>query len=952
MSSSHTDLPTADLAPTGRAKCIHCTQAIAKGSVRIAVLRDIDTGSFVTQGPGYMHPECATAWAETGWEAGLSDLVAKVQAHSALTTLPAPFGSAEGTKAAAAVAAAAAPAATPGEAAPTAPPFGKLTSKQVAALAGKLKNLKDEYKADSAIEKAGLDWNQRDPLRWHLATHGLVPPTHVSVLRRLGETAFSMDAESIFAVLPKLAAKTVQTSDILPSWSMSADNIVLRAMQLDPQRLAGLLPAAPPHLRLGIQLVRGRCGETISQEDRDAVLEGIATVEAKDYGLSRTYSAQGSYLNLSGLGPEGVVQSCYPSSADLAKHFGSYAQWQQALARQAANAKFGSLERVHDGLCAMPLPQLVETLSKPHFSSDDTHYKAMDALLRARQDDPFALADAAQKIERDAYPGGYIREYLLVFAIGQMGQSKLPIPDDLELAPKWESYSFCAAPWRGSACLRANYQRALAALPKTKIHGIIRKYFLRDYGHNYALAILSTAFDDGLLERILSPVKDPNSIDCSACAPLGLGVIPHLLAFKDRQLSQPRSPALDPAEYRKGLRNLDRCVRAALGYVGSVGIPLDSSFDALLSVSDDEDYWQEEDRTAFLHMLDGMTEQRRIAGLRTLLHKTKYKERAFLGVHKVTDASFREEAATLLVKNYSTVNDSSMLQRGIEALGKAGLDSFRRALIEEKPDAKLFQKLGEIFGRAAVSEIQEQANVKAEPPLDRLFRLAQAAPGAKTRVYLLEHAIADDEDDSWRKEDGMVEARRVRPGSFSVSRGKGPTIQRAEPAAKTEPAPPETEAKKKRKRRGADGDEEHILTLDLKEIPELGNYFPGMRALSLFAQSPDHGDGWDDARLEAVPDGSIAPTDGSPVAVLSIDVPAHVFDYDASSKDPVLKEIRSLLFNRPGYALGEPMFIQDEEESFGSGAFLFQLSESLGDLNLGDSGSLYVFSGGSFMQCY
>ena len=80
-------LPTADLAPTGRAKCIHCTEAIEKGSVRIAVEREVDRGGFVTTGAGYLHPACAEAWAGDELEA----LLAKVREHSALPSLPPPF---------------------------------------------------------------------------------------------------------------------------------------------------------------------------------------------------------------------------------------------------------------------------------------------------------------------------------------------------------------------------------------------------------------------------------------------------------------------------------------------------------------------------------------------------------------------------------------------------------------------------------------------------------------------------------------------------------------------------------------------------------------------------------------------------------------------------------------------------------------------------------------------
>ncbi len=48
--------PYADRAPTGRASCIVTGEKIPKGEVRIAVEREIDTGSFVRTGAGYMLP--------------------------------------------------------------------------------------------------------------------------------------------------------------------------------------------------------------------------------------------------------------------------------------------------------------------------------------------------------------------------------------------------------------------------------------------------------------------------------------------------------------------------------------------------------------------------------------------------------------------------------------------------------------------------------------------------------------------------------------------------------------------------------------------------------------------------------------------------------------------------------------------------------------------------------
>lgn len=54
--------PYADRAPTGRAKCLACSEAIPKGALRVAIERDLERGMTVTKGAGYLHPACATAF--------------------------------------------------------------------------------------------------------------------------------------------------------------------------------------------------------------------------------------------------------------------------------------------------------------------------------------------------------------------------------------------------------------------------------------------------------------------------------------------------------------------------------------------------------------------------------------------------------------------------------------------------------------------------------------------------------------------------------------------------------------------------------------------------------------------------------------------------------------------------------------------------------------------------
>jgi poly [ADP-ribose] polymerase len=56
--------PYADKAPTGRARCLQCREAIDKDTLRVAIERELDTGTMVTRGAGYLHPKCVGAYLE------------------------------------------------------------------------------------------------------------------------------------------------------------------------------------------------------------------------------------------------------------------------------------------------------------------------------------------------------------------------------------------------------------------------------------------------------------------------------------------------------------------------------------------------------------------------------------------------------------------------------------------------------------------------------------------------------------------------------------------------------------------------------------------------------------------------------------------------------------------------------------------------------------------------
>jgi len=76
--------PYVDKAPTGRAKCLQCSQPLEKGAFRVAIERELEINGNVTRGAGYLHPGCVTANLEAHG-GSLDDLLTGLRDHSKLT---------------------------------------------------------------------------------------------------------------------------------------------------------------------------------------------------------------------------------------------------------------------------------------------------------------------------------------------------------------------------------------------------------------------------------------------------------------------------------------------------------------------------------------------------------------------------------------------------------------------------------------------------------------------------------------------------------------------------------------------------------------------------------------------------------------------------------------------------------------------------------------------------
>jgi hypothetical protein len=157
----------------------------------------------------------------------------------------------------------------------------------------------------------------------------------------------------------------------------------------------------------------------------------------------------------------------------------------------------------------------------------------------------------------------------------------------------------------------------------------------------------------------------------------------------------------------------------------------------------------------------------------------------------------------------------------------------------------------------------------------------------------------------------------------------------------------------------ADPRMEHLLTLVAADLP--GGALPGgMAGFALFVSNRSDNlastPGTDETAvvpLDAA-DLSAGEWTGAPpprelarcaLRITPIDVPTEVFAHEPTGPD--VEVLRDALLRCPGYALGEPIWLQDDAFD---GEFVCQLDGALVPMNLGDQGVLYVFTDRAFWQ--
>ncbi|WP_327003913.1 hypothetical protein OHA72_54170 [Dactylosporangium sp. NBC_01737] len=166
--------------------------------------------------------------------------------------------------------------------------------------------------------------------------------------------------------------------------------------------------------------------------------------------------------------------------------------------------------------------------------------------------------------------------------------------------------------------------------------------------------------------------------------------------------------------------------------------------------------------------------------------------------------------------------------------------------------------------------------------------------------------------------------------------------------------------------RWRDGFMAHLITVDLDDVPQLR--VPGVRALALFISNATDNEafqaGTPETELVRLTDADLAKGEWTGPAVQDpparayrlhpLDVPARafydVFDptFDEDAVDPGLDDLHDLLVSAD--RIGGPVLHWSGDTY--TKDFLWQFSEAVVDVNLGDAGTMYVYAATAYWNCH
>ncbi|MDX1902708.1 MAG: toxin-antitoxin system YwqK family antitoxin [Thermonemataceae bacterium] len=818
-----------------------------------------------------------------------------------------------------------------------------MTEQEWAKIAEKIrKKKKDDYYAKRDILEKSVGWYSINAAFWHLIKNKYISINeNVGFLHDLAEHTHLIKAEELVELLQEIDTRKWNSSNILPYWSYYLDKICMLLYAQEPATFDKAWRTFPKHNQKGFASVLARFGKKIPENAAKAIAVDLAKQVVKGYIGMNGSGTDGNYENIywqengelkeiSLVDKQGYLNEYFDRFLSF---FSSTEHWEKELLQQALKESYNlpvqKLKRIFQIANTDEFADLFKAVSSYDYQ---LYYQI---LFDFEPKTPENFEHIANLLKED-WRVGTKAEMAIIEAILQHKKAGTKAPTWYDEWIHLEAYYFGKDSGGKMFAGLEQQKEALLYLGNDRTKAILERILTQEYAWQKVFPLLSIT-DKTLWDKALNVLEKKISKDLSLynLNPVVEGIVrlekEDILAYLEEKIQD--TPLTSPA-----YEVFVWAIIAKIALFAEQKTEWNEHYDQYLRLhlwkpnyGDEYDYYI---APHFEKIAQFLSPQRFEQQFLPQINSSEVTFiRCFQILTQQNSENILDKVAQELAKKQVNILNTNWIRFFLEKSSDFIKENFIRKVImygakgetikwlKESITNDKYEKILSEFQDIGVEKPQEYSLGESIAELCRVF-FSENPKAASTTIYFLEPLYEQD----------------VAENSLNRIRGKAPVAEKNIPQHQEEPM-------------------EHIFTLEVATMPLLAQRLPKeTKALSLFVYNSDYNEAYSpDTEESAVRfwqenDIVAEKTEGSySFSITELKVPTEIFYQNYESPHTNTEAIRKKVFNAPAYVLGEPIWLQGDEYE---GNFLLQFDERFGDVNLGDSGVMYVFENTAFWQCY
>jgi len=826
-----------------------------------------------------------------------------------------------------------------------------LTEKKWQSIAKKIERKEDEYAKLEVVEEI-VDYNSDIVIKliWFLLKKGYLDFGNNYLLwRNLSENLENINSEEFVKIIKNLHLSDKDAQDLADYyeefyfWNNDLDAILMNLYAQDPKPFDDNIATFNPNVKEHIQLVQIRFGNLKKEELNKNVLKKLAKLYLKgEFGVMVS-SKEGTFINIwmqennvakeTNISDTKITYLPNDNFYRLINLLSTKEKWQRELLKQGLDFddEINSY-RITDALKIANNKEFSDLFLKTKLDIN-AYYWLLNELGNFTIKD---LEEIANNI-KDDWSKERI-EIIIVKLILKRKKEKSEIPQWYYEYITFKAFSKNYHPNSKNYFEGYEYlKEALEYLPKDKSKEIFNKK-LEDYDYRNCFPFLYLTNDDfknSALTKLYEDNKKKLSLNNEFMVYKGLAYIEDLDWFVEK---------LNSAQNKSMLQLLSLGMINAFENLANKNIIWDKKYDNFIKLH----YWKPDAYTDYYDSYISSSMIKTVWSLpyerqnNVLLNNLDSNEKTFIRIFSLFNANTSDEIIRKALKIVAKKGFAKVGKNWFEFTFQNELSKRKKELftycLEQEPISEVLKKMEYLYGMNDFKELKKKIAKKGTVIAKEKTYIEELNDLCK--IYFKNNPTADKTTIYILQENKKISAtnitlNKIGGKAMGVPKDKIPMLD--------------------------DEYMEHIFTLDIKSVPELAKKMnDNIAAISLFMSDPRNNKAWEpnnkytellfiskeDIKQSFFAD--IKLRTQSDVKTFSSDkviIPSELF----FSEDEDLLEIKNKLWQSPAYVLGNPIWLQEEAYT---GEFIMQFNEFFTDINLGDSGEMYVFKETAFWQCY